>query len=79
MEEREKDADVKARTLSDQFRGDFGRITYCIHPYGLPGEVPGKSSNQSWAVNQASQYYDEQTKKNIIVTVMDGSTLPFCA
>lgn len=75
MEEREEDVANKARNLIECFHGCFCRITYSIHPQGIPGEVPGKSSNQSWAVRQASDFYNDYQKKDIIVTVMDGIIL----
>ena len=48
MEEREKEAPQKAETLIRKFSGKIGRIYFTLHPL-LPGEVRGKSSNESYA------------------------------
>lgn len=48
MEERESAAAAKAEFLISKFRGKIGRIFYTLHPL-IPGEVRGKSSNESYA------------------------------
>lgn len=48
MEEREKGAQQKAEDLIQKFSGKIGRIFFTLHPL-LPGEVRGKSSNESYA------------------------------
>jgi len=53
MEEREAGAQRKAARLLLAFRGRFGEIFATFHPAGLPGETPGKGSNEAWAARQA--------------------------
>ena len=72
MEAKEDKSAVKAATLVDAFRKSFHRMSYTIHPAGIPGEAQGKSSNENWAANQAFKDYPDGVKKNIIMTVMDG-------
>ncbi|MBI3941810.1 MAG: glycosyltransferase family 2 protein [Chloroflexi bacterium] len=49
MEAREPGAEDKARRLIAEFQDKFAQILYTIHPADLPGEIPGKSSNEGWA------------------------------
>lgn len=76
MEEREQGSAAKAHSLCSQFRRLFRSINYIMHPNGIPGEAPGKSSNLSWAAKEISSKYSSPMKpallENIIVTVMDG-------
>lgn len=48
MEEREPDARDKGRALAAEYADRFLDVPVTVHPAGLPGEVPGKSSNQAW-------------------------------
>lgn len=61
MEEREKEAKNKAETLIKEFQG-LGGIFATYHP-DLPGEVKGKSSNESFAARQA---YKNLVEKKVI-------------
>ena len=73
MEEKEEKAAAKAADLISTFDSSFYRMSYTIHPQGIPGEAQGKSSNESWAAKQAANDYpDELVKKNVVMTVMDG-------
>ncbi len=47
MEERESDAPEKAQALIKEFKKTFGSIFATYHP-DIPGEVKGKSSNESF-------------------------------
>jgi cellulose synthase/poly-beta-1,6-N-acetylglucosamine synthase-like glycosyltransferase len=53
MEEAEKEAEAKARELATRYQNRFNRVLISVHPANLPGEVPGKGANQSWAARQA--------------------------
>ncbi|KAK3066523.1 hypothetical protein LTR53_017090 [Teratosphaeriaceae sp. CCFEE 6253] len=75
MEAKEEQSDVKAKTLINTFRRSFYRMSFTIHPYGIPGEAQGKSSNESWAAKQACRDYPEGVvKENVIITTMDADT-----
>lgn len=74
MEQKEEKSATKAITLISSFQKSFYRMSYTIHPAGIPGEAQGKSSNESWAAKQACRDYTEEViKQNIIMTVMDGT------
>lgn len=61
MEVREAGAADKARQLQQEFAGSFADFCVTLHPSGIPGEVPGKSSNEDWAARWARRYLvDEQ-------------------
>ena len=72
MEQREVDSGAKASSLMDSFASSFHRMSYTIHPFDIPGEAAGKSSNESWAAKQAFEDYRDDTKSNIVMTIMDG-------
>jgi Glycosyl transferase family group 2 len=56
MEDREgAPAREKAATLIEEYSPKVGRIFATFHPYGLPGEVVGKSSNENWAARRATE------------------------
>ena len=73
MEEKEDKSAFKAQNLMTAFEQSFYKMSYTIHPAGIPGEAQGKSSNESWAGKQACKDYpDAALKQNIIMTTMDG-------
>ncbi|MDH4139676.1 MAG: glycosyltransferase family 2 protein [Coriobacteriia bacterium] len=53
MEERESGSAEKGRILAEKYADRFARVLVTVHPGGLPDELPGKSSNQSWAATEA--------------------------
>ncbi|MBI2887097.1 MAG: hypothetical protein HYY02_07800 [Chloroflexi bacterium] len=55
MEAKEQAAYQKASMLQEEFRESFGNIVATFHPAGLPGEAPGKSSNEAWAARRAKE------------------------
>nr|POF14946.1 hypothetical protein CFP56_71893 [Quercus suber] len=72
MEEKEEKAALKAAELIASFESLFHRMSFTLHPCGIPGEAQGKSSNESWAAKQALRDYADDVKSDIIITVMDG-------
>lgn len=59
MEERESDARAKAQGLIDSHGASFLRMVASVHPGNIPGEEPGKSSNEAWAGRVARATVDE--------------------
>lgn len=74
MEGKEEHSDVKAANLIHSFGESFYKMSFTVHPFNLPGEAQGKSSNESWAAKQAFKDYPAEMKKDIIMTVMDGKS-----
>ena len=58
MEEREEEAKEKAQQLINEFGKKFGGVLATFHP-DIPGEVKGKSSNESFG---AKVFYDKFVK-----------------
>jgi len=53
MEAREAEAHAKADALISRFRSRFAGMIPTFHPAGLPGETPGKGSNEAWGAREA--------------------------
>lgn len=76
MEEREEKAIAKATLLVSVFSHSFHGMSFTLHPAGIPGEAPGKSSNESWAARQVERDYPgDASKQRVIITIMDGEWL----
>jgi len=80
MEEWESGAVDKAEALLAMFKDSFFGMLATLHPGNLPGEAPGKGTNETWAVRIASQDLVERKGipvNEIVVTVIDSdSVLP---
>ena len=59
MEEREPDARAKAEGLIAKYETNFLHMMATVHPSNIPGEEPGKSSNEAWAGKYARAAVDE--------------------
>jgi len=56
MEEREgAEARRRAEVLISEYKTRLGGIFATYHPWGVPGEVAGKASNENWAARRAKQ------------------------
>jgi cellulose synthase/poly-beta-1,6-N-acetylglucosamine synthase-like glycosyltransferase len=78
MEERELNARGKAEALLAQYRGRFYCLMATFHPSNLPGEVPGKGVNETWAVRCARQELVDRLgipPDQIVVTVADSDSI----
>jgi len=77
MEVREAGSLQKAEALKAEFAGQFKDFIITMHPPGLEGETPGKSSNTRWA---AKQLFEVQIPRmgldmtNVIITVADADS-----
>jgi hypothetical protein len=78
MEAGENACEAKARILINEYEKHFRIIEQTTHPRDIPGESQGKSSNLCWAAKYINgKYFDEKSKQNIIVTVIDGENSNF--
>jgi hypothetical protein len=59
MEEAEAGSQQKGERLKRSFGRYFANMLVTVHPRGLPGEVPGKGSNQAWAARRTREYLVE--------------------
>lgn len=44
-----------AKKIEEEFGNSFFRFMTTVHPGGLPGEIPGKGSNESWAAERVKE------------------------
>jgi hypothetical protein len=67
-----------ARLAQAEFGTSFGGFLTTIHPVGLPREIPGKGSNESWAGQRAKeQLIDTRAipHERVVVSVFDIDTI----
>ncbi|CAK92135.1 unnamed protein product (macronuclear) [Paramecium tetraurelia] len=50
MEEKTPDKESKINAVFEQFTNFFGKLIITVHPYGTPGEIPGKCSNNNYGI-----------------------------
>ncbi|GAB4546498.1 MAG: hypothetical protein OHK0023_06240 [Anaerolineae bacterium] len=78
MEGRDPNAVSTAEKLLAEFRGNFLRIMYSIHPPNLPGEARVKGANETWAMRMVRHEVLDVMKisrDNLVVTTIDADTL----
>jgi len=76
-EEREPGINEKAEKLIEDVGGQFKHMIYTLHPPGIAGEVPGKSSNCRWAAKRVMEEYLPKFGYDVnktIFTVMDADS-----
>jgi len=69
FEARDEAAPRRARLLTQEFEGQFGRLWATFHP-ALPGEVAGKSSNEAWAARIAKERLIDEAGVDIECTTI---------
>jgi len=77
MEEREPDARAKGKALADEYADKFLRVLVTVHPGNIPGDEPGKSSNEAWAAKQARAELDTMglTVETTTITSCDADSV----
>lgn len=71
------DVEETARKIEQEFSPRFGAFLVTTHPEGLPGEIPGKGSNETWAAKRAkSELIDARGLhyEDVLVSVFDIDT-----
>ena len=51
----DREAAETAKKINAEFGSKFFRFIVTSHPAGLPGEIPGKGSNETWAAREAKR------------------------
>ena len=77
MEKREQDGRRKANAIIKDFEGTYGGIYTTYHP-DIPGEIKGKSSNESYAVKQINKVLIDQNIIDInfaTITTADADSM----
>ena len=78
MEASDPSGESTAAILRAEFSASFRHVLVTMHPRGLPGEVAGKSSNESWAARAAARELVSDlgySLDHILVTIMDADSL----
>jgi len=68
------------RRIEETYGHMFGKFLLTSHPSGLPGEIPGKGSNEAWAAMRAKLEIIDPAGfdyEHIIVSVFDVDTQVF--
>ena len=62
--------------LREQWRGAFRDFLVFVHPEGLPGEIRGKSANDTWAGRHLAAWLDERgiDSADVLVSCLDADT-----
>lgn len=55
-EERFGQGKIEAEKLRKELGNRFGEYIITVHPAHIPGEIKGKSANESWAAKEAKKY-----------------------
>jgi len=79
-EERAPESLAIGERIAEEFGSDFFRFLVTRHPQDLPGEIPGKGSNEAWAARETKARLIDQVGipyENIIVSVFDVDTQVF--
>jgi len=70
-------AQETAEKITQEFSDKFFRFLITVHPANVPGELPGKGSNQTWAAKEAKRLIIDPLKipyENILVSIFDADT-----
>ena len=76
FEKRTPDLTKKINELTVRLSGRFKRLIFTSHPYGLPGEIPGKCSNANHGIREsmARLHNAGVNTDELIVTTCDADT-----
>jgi len=70
-------AQETAHRIEAEFKNKFHKFVVTIHPQNLPGEIPGKGSNETWAAQRVKEDVVDVLKipyEKIMVSVFDVDT-----
>lgn len=70
------EAQATAERIRVEFGGRFRSFLVTTHPENLPGDIPGKGSNEAWAGREAVQLVDRLgiDRRRVLVSVFDIDT-----
>lgn len=65
-----------AEILHQKFDDKFYKFFTIIHPYPPSNELPGKSSNETWAAKRSKEFIEKEgiQIENVIVSIFDSDT-----
>jgi len=74
FEEKTPEKEMKEKHIRHLFELSFRKIIIAVHPFGVEGEIPGKCSNNNYALRESERILKEDgyDTDNIIVTTCDA-------
>lgn len=75
-----KESEEVAKRISEEFGDKFFKFLVTVHPSGIPGELPGKGSNETWAGREVRRLIIDRLNipyENILASVFDVDTQIF--
>ncbi len=75
-----EEAEEVGKRIRAEFGNSFGDFLITTHPQNLPGEIPGKGANETWAARQAKKEILEPARiapEKVLVSVFDVDTQIF--
>ncbi|MCL1125185.1 glycosyltransferase [Shewanella surugensis] len=79
FEEKSPQLEESRQFLLETYQEQFYFFNICVHPENITKEIPGKCSNERFAVKYALSILDKKncefTVNNTLITVMDSDTL----
>lgn len=66
-----------SKKIEEEFGDKFFKIIKTVHPKGVPGEIPGKSANATFAAKELKKYLDDENinYENVILSNFDADTI----
>lgn len=74
---RSEEVEETARRIEAEFGARFGGFLVTTHPADIPGEIPGKGSNETWAAKRAKEELIDARGlryEDVLVSVFDADT-----
>ncbi|MEA3452738.1 MAG: glycosyltransferase family 2 protein [Patescibacteria group bacterium] len=72
-----KEAHIMGQRIREEFEDKFFKFLVTTHPFGLPGELAGKGSNETWAAKKAKNLLDKLNigYKRVLFSALDIDTV----
>lgn len=78
-EERDRErAELNAKFLENKYKKDFGQFYHFMHPANVPGELPAKGANITFAARRIAEIIEKQNidPSNVLITTLDADNRP---
>lgn len=59
LEEKTPELDKKIKEIEKNYDGKFAKLIITVHPFGIPGDIPGKCSNSNYGMRSLYNYLKE--------------------
>jgi len=75
-EEREEGILERLKIIQKEFQGSFKNVIITLHPKDLPGEIPGKGANATYAARYVKEYLEKNNidLEDVIISCFDADT-----